>query len=71
MPPGEYDVDAPVSVAEKVKASASHEVETVFQSNGEVMSSSSTGLRDGRTGALYVSGLYDEAGVIVCMPEKN
>lgn len=42
-------------------------VETLFQSDGTVFSSSSTGLRD-PAGALYVTGLY-ELGMLVCQPQ--
>lgn len=42
-------------------------VETLFQSDGSVFGSSSTTLRDARTGAIYVAGLYEE-GVLVCRP---
>lgn len=62
------DVAAPVSVGTKVPAVQSHQVETLFQSNGIGFSSSSTGLRDSLSGVLYVSGLYAEEGVMVCKP---
>jgi hypothetical protein len=63
----EYDTRAPVSASTKVRAVPSHEVETLFQSNGRFFSTSTTGLRDSRTGALYVPGLYEE-GLLVCTP---
>ncbi|KAJ7035011.1 hypothetical protein C8F04DRAFT_547755 [Mycena alexandri] len=43
-----------------------NKVETLFQSDGTVFSSSSTGLRD-PAGALYITGLY-ESGMLVCRP---
>ena len=58
---------APVPALGKAPAVPSHEVETLFQSNGELFSTSSTGMRDLKTGALYVSGLYEE-GLLVCRP---
>ncbi|KAF8127065.1 hypothetical protein EV363DRAFT_1347075 [Boletus edulis] len=48
-------------------AVATHEVETLFQSDGSVFGSSSTTLRDARTGAIYIAGLYEE-GMLVCRP---
>jgi hypothetical protein len=63
----EYDTRAPVSASAKAPAVPSHEVETLFQSNGKFFSTSATGLRDSRTGVLYVSGLYEE-GLLVCTP---
>jgi hypothetical protein len=65
--PKTYDTRATVSAASKAPAVRSHEVETLIQSNGELLSTSSTGLRDSRTGKLYVTGLYAE-GVLVCKP---
>lgn len=61
----EYDSRAPVSASTKAPAVISHEVETVFQSNGKLFSSSSTALRDSRTGVVYVTGLYEQ-GLLVC-----
>jgi len=66
-PSKQYDLRAPVSASERATAVANHEVETVFQSDGRAFSSSSTGLRDGLTGAVYVVGLYEE-GLLVCNP---
>jgi len=63
----EFDTRAPVSASTKVRAVRSHEVETLFQSNGKFFSTSTTGLRDSRTGALYVPGLYEE-GLLACAP---
>lgn len=50
--------------------SESHEMETLYQSDGSRWSSSSTGLVDGREGRgeLYVVGLYEEGGMLVCRP---
>jgi hypothetical protein len=67
IPPKEYDSRAPVSASSRVAAVDSREVETMFQSNGKFFSTSTTGLRDSRTGALYVPGLYEE-GLLVCWP---
>ncbi|KAJ7364038.1 hypothetical protein DFH08DRAFT_838150 [Mycena albidolilacea] len=50
-----------------VAINQTHNVETLFQSDGTYFSSSATGLRDATTGALVVSGLY-ESGVLVCRP---
>jgi hypothetical protein len=65
LPPKEYDLQAPISAASRVPAALSHEAQTLFQSNGTGFSSSSTGLRDAKTGALYVTGLYED-GLLVC-----
>ncbi|KAF8656826.1 hypothetical protein AX16_002374 [Volvariella volvacea WC 439] len=62
------DRNAPVSVHTKVPYSPEYEVKTLLQSNGVGFSSSTTGLRDTKSGILYVSGLYAEDGVIVCRP---
>ncbi|KAJ7707750.1 hypothetical protein B0H17DRAFT_1192194 [Mycena rosella] len=45
------------------------EVATLFRSNGTFFSSSSTGLRDS-AGALYVTGLYAESGLLICRPNS-
>jgi hypothetical protein len=66
-PSKQYDLDAPVSASDRVQAVTSHDVETVFQSNGEGFSSSSTGLRDKLTGTTYVVGLYED-GMLACRP---
>jgi len=63
----EYDIRAPVPASTKALPVLSHEVETLFQSNGKLWSSSSTGLRDSNTGALYVAGLYED-GLLICRP---
>ncbi|CAK5283788.1 unnamed protein product [Mycena citricolor] len=44
-----------------------YSVETVFQSDGTVFSSSSTGLRSAE-GILYATGLYSESGLLMCQP---
>ncbi|KAF8841816.1 hypothetical protein BDN67DRAFT_490293 [Paxillus ammoniavirescens] len=62
-----YDSRAPLSVSEFLPPTLNYEVETVFQSNGSVFSSSSTTLRDSESGTLYVAGLYEE-GMMVCHP---
>ncbi|KAG5728597.1 hypothetical protein E4T56_gene2008 [Termitomyces sp. T112] len=63
-----FDRNAPVSAMGKVPPVAGREVTTLFQSDGSGFSSSSTGLKDSITGALYVTGLYAEDGVIICRP---
>lgn len=65
--PKTYDTHAELSASSKVPAVRSHEIETLMQSNGKLWSTSSTGLRDSRTGKLYVAGLYAE-GLLVCRP---
>ncbi|KAG6837377.1 hypothetical protein H0H93_010535 [Arthromyces matolae] len=65
-----FDEDAPISAWGKVPAVAGREVTTLFQSDGSGFSSSSTGLKDPTTGALYVTGLYAEDGMIVCHPSQ-
>ncbi|KAF8434072.1 hypothetical protein L210DRAFT_3553981 [Boletus edulis BED1] len=62
-----YDQLAPLSASRFASAVATHEVETLFQSDGSVFGSSSTTLRDARTGAIYIAGLYEE-GMLVCRP---
>ncbi|KAF7424597.1 hypothetical protein PC9H_009905 [Pleurotus ostreatus] len=64
----EYDTQAPISASLKAPAVMSYEVETLFQSNGTGFSTSSTALRDARSGRLYLTGLYAENGAIVCRP---
>jgi hypothetical protein len=65
--PKQYDLQAPISVSSTVSPVLSHEVVTLFQSNGTGFSSSSTALRDLSSGMLYVTGLYEE-GLLVCVP---
>ncbi|KAG7451138.1 arylesterase [Guyanagaster necrorhizus] len=67
-PPLNYDVMAPIPASSRVPATLSSEVVTLLQSNGVGFSSSTTGLRDSTTGALYVPGLYAEEGLLVCRP---
>ncbi|RXW24265.1 hypothetical protein EST38_g1571 [Candolleomyces aberdarensis] len=66
-----FDTQAAVSASQFVSAGPGYTLKTLFQSNGEKggFVSSSTGIRDPDTGALYVSGLYDEKGVIECKPK--
>ena len=74
-PPGEgtgaemdaWDVDAPVPASRKVPRVPGYETRTLYQSDGSEFSSSSTGLRDSKTGVLYVVGLYQD-GLMVCSP---
>lgn len=63
-----YDLRAPLSASAIAPAVLTHEVETLFQSDGSVFGTSATGLVDTRTGTLYVSGLYEE-GMLVCGPK--
>ena len=62
-----WDVDAPVPASRKVPRVPGYEVRTLYQSDGSEFSSSSTGLRDSKTGVLYVVGLYQD-GLMVCSP---
>jgi hypothetical protein len=64
-----WDVDAPVPASRKVPRVPGYEVRTLYQSDGSEFSSSSTGLRDSKTGVLYVVGLYQD-GLMVCSPWK-
>ncbi|KAG6900683.1 hypothetical protein C0993_004993 [Termitomyces sp. T159_Od127] len=63
-----FDQKTPISAMGKVPPVAGREVTTLFQSDGSGFSSSSTGLKDPKSGALYITGLYAEDGVIVCRP---
>ena len=62
-----YDERAPLSASAFVPAVTTHVVKTLFQSDGSVFGSSTTTLRDVRTGAIYVAGLYEQ-GMLVCRP---
>lgn len=61
-----YDT-APVPVERFTPHVETHNVETLFQSDGSVFGSSSTTLRDVRTGTIYVAGLYQQ-GILACHP---
>ncbi len=61
-----WDVGAPVPASRKVPRVPGYEMRTLYQSDGSEFSSSSTGLRDSKTGVLYVVGLYH--GLMVCSP---
>ncbi|KAJ7274393.1 hypothetical protein B0H12DRAFT_396183 [Mycena haematopus] len=50
-----------------VAINQTHDVETLFRSDGTYFSSSATGLRDTSTGTLLINGLY-ETGVLICRP---
>ncbi|KAI6008672.1 hypothetical protein EDC04DRAFT_2871441 [Pisolithus marmoratus] len=63
-----YDLRAPLSASAIAPAVLTHEVETLFQSDGSVFGTSATSLVDARTGTLYMSGLYEE-GILVCGPK--
>ena len=60
-----WDLGAPVPASRKVPRVPGYELRTLYQSDGSEFSSSSTGLRDLKTGALYVVGLYQD-GLMVC-----
>jgi len=62
-----WDVGAPVPASRKVPRVPGYEVRTLYQSDGSGFSSSSTGLRDSKTGVLYMVGLY-QGGLMVCSP---
>lgn len=62
-----FDVNAPLSAALRVNAAPSHKIETIYQGDGTKFGGSTTGLRDSRTGAFFVTGLYQE-GLLVCRP---
>lgn len=62
-----WDVGVPVPASRKVPRVPSYDMRTLYQSDGSEFSSSSTGLRDSKTEALYVVGLYQD-GLMVCSP---
>ncbi|THH07065.1 hypothetical protein EW145_g3643 [Phellinidium pouzarii] len=62
-----FDLDAPFSATQRVKAAASHGLTTLYQSDGSKFSGSTTGLRDTRSGTLFVVGLFEE-GLLICRP---
>ncbi|KAH7884500.1 hypothetical protein F5I97DRAFT_1461805 [Phlebopus sp. FC_14] len=62
-----YDLRAPLSASKLAPAALTHEVETLFQSDGSVYGTSCTTLRDVESGTLYIAGLYGE-GMMVCRP---
>ncbi|KAJ3925580.1 MAG: hypothetical protein NXY57DRAFT_948943 [Lentinula lateritia] len=64
----EYDLNAPLSASTIVPSPANHTVQTLFQSNGKIFTSSTSGLIDTLSGNLYVTGLYAEDGAIICHP---
>ena len=64
---GVWDVGVPVPASRKVPRVPGYELRTLYQSDGSEFSSSSTGLRDSKTGVLYMVGLYEE-GLMVCTP---
>jgi hypothetical protein len=63
-----FDAQAPVSAKGMVPPVSGYELKTLFQSDGSGFMSSSTGIMDMVTGALYISGLYAEEGLMVCQP---
>ncbi|KAH9959634.1 hypothetical protein BC827DRAFT_1268692 [Russula dissimulans] len=64
---GDWDVGVPVPASRKVPQVPGYELRTLYQSDGSEFSSSSTALRDAKTGVLYVVGLYAD-GLMVCAP---
>ncbi|KAJ7127031.1 hypothetical protein C8R44DRAFT_112254 [Mycena epipterygia] len=59
---------AAVSPSWVVTIADNREVKTLFESDGTVFSSSSS-LRDS-AGALYITGLYAESGMLICRPSS-
>ncbi|KAF8632184.1 hypothetical protein AX15_001952 [Amanita polypyramis BW_CC] len=66
VPPVEFDVNAPTSLKGLVTGVSG--LATVFQSDGQGFATSSTALKDDKTGVLYVTGLYADKGFIACQP---
>ncbi|KAJ2936665.1 hypothetical protein H1R20_g427, partial [Candolleomyces eurysporus] len=66
-----FDTQAAVSTSQFVSAGSGYTLKTLFQSNGEKggFASSTTGIRNPDTGAIYVAGLYAEKGVMECRPK--
>ena len=62
-----WDTKAPFSASGRIPPPpAGWEMETLYQSSGQGgFASSTTALRDTRTGRLFVTGLYEE-GLLVC-----
>lgn len=54
-----------------------YDLRTIYQSDGlraegsGSFSSSTTGVRDSRTGVVIIPGLYAEEGVLICVPKRN
>lgn len=65
-----YDFRAPLSASAIAPASLTDDVETIFQSDGSVYGTSTTGLVDSRTGTFYLTGLYED-GLLVCYAEPR
>ena len=68
-----FDSEAPVSISTKIaKDGIGWTLKTLFQSDGIEdkggFGSSTTGLRDPDSGAIYISGLYAAGGLLVCRP---
>lgn len=68
-----FDTEAPVSISTKIaKDGIGWTLKTLFQSDGIEdqggFGSSTTGLRDPDSGAIYISGLYATGGLLVCKP---
>jgi hypothetical protein len=65
------DNRAPISAYSRIPAPGptNYSIETVVQTDGRLVSSMCTALRDSRTGLLFLTGLYEEKGAFVCKPE--
>ncbi|KAF8510771.1 hypothetical protein JB92DRAFT_422660 [Gautieria morchelliformis] len=59
------DIDAPHPACNRAPISLSHEVRTLYQSNGSGFSTSSSGLWDTLSNTFFAVGLY-QAGVLTC-----
>jgi len=71
-----FDQEAPVSTNTKISRDGNNwTLKTLFQSDGVEESggfgTSTKGLRDPDSGALYVSGLYAKGGMLVCKEETE
>jgi hypothetical protein len=62
---GEDDKQSPYPVTKRAPSHAEYSVQTVFMSDGNVFSSSTTGLWDPQAGKLFTTGLYAD-GISVC-----
>ncbi|TFK28094.1 arylesterase [Coprinopsis marcescibilis] len=67
-----FDGEALVSTCDYVDDGPTYTLKTLFQSDGspQGFATATTGIRDPETGVLYISGLYDPHGALVCTPKK-